>query len=209
MTAVKRLFLAIPLPARLKEDIAEALPILERYTSGSTRFVSKDNLHITLAFLGARPAEEVGRIAELTRETVRVAPFELTTTSFGCFSGPGRARVLWLGATSGPEMLRLYEGLAAALADELSVTPAKAGIHPDRRPFQPHITVGRNKKPGLVDIKGLNERVRIVRPIPVEKVTLFESLLGREGSRHIVVEDFDLQAPPLTGGDQGEGESGV
>lgn len=189
---VRRLFLAISLPPPLKEDIAEALPLLERYTSGSTRFVSKDNLHITLVFLGACPDEEVGRVAEVSREATRVAPFELTTTAFGCFPGPRRARVLWLGATSGLEINRLYESLATALADELSVTPATAGIQPDSRPFQPHITVGRNKRPAPIDIEGLNERVRIVRSIPVEKVTLFESRLGREGARHTVVEEFHL-----------------
>ena len=68
-----RLFVALDLPDDLREGVAawarEALvdPVL--------RPVAPESLHVTLAFLGQRPEEEIEAIGEVVRERVGPAPW--------------------------------------------------------------------------------------------------------------------------------------
>ena len=68
-----RMFVALDLPERVREDIAiwgEA-----ELTDPALRRVPLESLHVTLAFIGARPEEEVARIAQIVRESADPAPW--------------------------------------------------------------------------------------------------------------------------------------
>jgi RNA 2',3'-cyclic 3'-phosphodiesterase len=127
-----RLFVALDLPDDVREGIAGwgegalADPVL--------RPVRPESLHITLAFLGSRPEEEVEPIAEVVRGSIGPAPWvELLDP----VQRPerGRARLYALPALSpGAEVLQA--GLAQVLGE--------AGFYePEKRPFWPHVTVAR------------------------------------------------------------------
>ncbi len=63
-----RLFCALRLPDEVVDELA-AWQLREL----PARAVPPENLHVTLAFLGARPAAELGPIAEALRESARGA----------------------------------------------------------------------------------------------------------------------------------------
>ena len=88
--------------------------------------------HVTLSFLGPADAERRA-CAEAAAASVRAAPFLLSLDHVGCFP---RARILWCGAHERPgPLLDLVAGLNGALLT--------CGFEPERRPFQPHVTLAR------------------------------------------------------------------
>lgn len=129
-----RLFLALRLP----EHVLDALEAWQADAlAGGGRVLARDHLHVTLAFLGHRPATEVDGILAALRDAVAGARgFELEplryreTRSVGMlvFADPsGEAR-----------------GLAAALHGRLEAL----GVYErEQRPWLPHVTVLRFRTP--------------------------------------------------------------
>src|SRR5215211_2012079 len=106
-----RLFVALDLPEETREGLVgwgeEAL------ADPALRPVAPESLHITLAFLGSRPEQEVERIAEAVRESAGPAPWvELRDPERR--PPRGRARLFALPAIS-PGTEALQAGLAQRL----------------------------------------------------------------------------------------------
>lgn len=127
--ATQRLFFALWPDAAVREQIHARLRILPK-TDG--RPLREADLHITLAFLGARQTEERER-AEHIADGITVEPFEMQLDTLGYWPKP---QVIWLGMRAVPGALR---ALAACLADGLR----GAGFELDSRPFAPHMTIRR------------------------------------------------------------------
>jgi 2'-5' RNA ligase len=141
------------------------------------RVVAADNLHLTLAFLGERPAELVARLSEIAAG-IECAAFTLHLDDVGYWRKTGLA---WLG-TDAPstELTGLQCQLVRALAG--------AGIEQEARPFAPHITLARRI--------GTIVRRRLASPIAwnIDSFSLVQSELGREGARYRVLETWPLRA---------------
>ncbi len=162
-----RMFVALDLPQSVREDIAAwgetelADPALRR--------VPAESLHLTLAFLGNRPPEDVERIAEAIEEVVETpAPMELG----GPVGRPerGRPRLIALPALS--RMSRAVEGLQADLSEILAFERL---YEPDKRPFWPHVTVARVRAEG----RGSRRPMRVEAPSgpsPTARVGLFHGV---------------------------------
>lgn len=99
------------------------------------RWVHPLDLHLTLAFLGPRPAGEFPAILAAGAEALAgLAPLELTVAGLGAFPGPRAARVLWLGIQAGTELGEVVDRL----------TPAMAPFGLTRGgPYRPHATLAR------------------------------------------------------------------
>ena len=133
-----RLFLALRLPG-------DALDEIERWQAAelahsAVRVVSRDHLHVTLAFLGSRPAEELDAIVEALREAAAdVGEIRLTPTRYR--------------ETRSVGMLVLDDvaGNATTLADDLQERLERLGVYKrEGRPWLPHLTVARwRERPGL------------------------------------------------------------
>jgi RNA 2',3'-cyclic 3'-phosphodiesterase len=102
--------------------------------------------HVTLSFLGDVDPERRA-CAEAAAGQVRAAPFTLVLDTIGSFS---RARILWCGASECPPgLLALVGGLNHGLLD--------CGLPPERRPYQPHVTLARKAVP--VEARSLPEPI--------------------------------------------------
>jgi 2'-5' RNA ligase len=162
----KRLFFAVNLPAEVKEEIAgKLLPIVP---AGKWRKVPRDNLHVTMLFLGSVPVAAVGGL-RLKAEAVGPFPeFEAEIKGAGHFNG----RVLWAGVEKGAAELRqLCEKLQAGV-----------GIKDER--FHPHVTLARNSGATAKEAQLLVEKMNslgIEKKFAVKGVDLMESILGRGG----------------------------
>lgn len=128
-----RLFLALDLP----HDARAALAAWAHAAVGWGRRVREDDLHVTLAFLGARPAGEVPAIVETLRqaaERVEVGPLEVR-----------RWRVT---RSVGMLVLADPEGGATRLRELVRARLAEAGIPvAGPEPWLPHVTVVRHRVP--------------------------------------------------------------
>jgi 2'-5' RNA ligase len=103
------------------------------------RRMRADTLHITLAFLGSTPAEQLDTLFACA-DTVQTDAFELILDQAGYWR---HNRIGWLGASqTPPQHLDLVSALNAALQG--------AGFAVDARPHVPHITLLRNTAGGEV-----------------------------------------------------------
>jgi 2'-5' RNA ligase len=167
-----RLFVALDLPpialtalARFREEVAD--PAI-------WRAVADEALHVTLAFLGHRPEEDVEAAAAVVASLPSAAP--PLRLAGALLLPPRRARVLCAAiADEGGVLGALQSGAAAALE--------ATGIYtPERRPFRPHVTVARLRGGALPP------RDVATAPEPVAfsgaAVTLYRSRLARSGARY-------------------------
>jgi 2'-5' RNA ligase len=183
-----RLFLALDLPAELRREIARrAAEPAERLPPA--RWVPVENLHLTLSFLGATDEGRIpGLVAAVRSAFAGKGSLELEAADGGTFP-PGRpARIAWVGLRGGPELLALQRRVAAAACGCL-------GLEPERRPFHPHVTLARPRKPwnrrASEEVASTFEGV-LGEPFAVEEGVLYKSDLGPGGSVYTAVERFPL-----------------
>jgi RNA 2',3'-cyclic 3'-phosphodiesterase len=132
-----RLFLALRLP----EDVLDGIEAWQAVHLRGVRAVPRDNLHVTLAFLGHRPAAELDAIVGELRQAAAAAPADLRLA-------PSRYR-----ETRSVAMLVFEDvgGGATALAADLHARLERIGVYRrEARPWLPHVTVARfRERPGL------------------------------------------------------------
>jgi 2'-5' RNA ligase len=142
----------------------------------SGRLMTREQLHLTLQFLGD-DADMEAVTAALNGFSVRGGRVRLGGA--GAFPNARRGRVLWIGVAEGADVL-------ARLADGVAERLALLGHVPDEQPFRPHLTIVRCARP-----TDLREPVAELgaEPFgsgwPVEAVTVYESVLQPEGARYI------------------------
>jgi 2'-5' RNA ligase len=171
-----RLFCAL----RLSDDVLDGLvewgrrELPERH---GLRPVVRTNLHVTLAFLGRRPAAEVPAIGGALRDAAaeaRPAAFEVSryreTRSVGML------------------VLDDEDGWARALAQDLHGRLERLGVYErERRPWVPHVTVVRFRTrprlaPTLPDLG----------PFGPSDAALYHSVLRSTGAQYEALDTFAL-----------------
>jgi 2'-5' RNA ligase len=195
-----RLFLAVPVPAPVRDRIGELIARLEP-RGWPIRWIDPGNAHITLHFLGDTPPEEAAILQLALPEIVaRHAAFDLRTAGLGVFPKLKRPRVVWLGIYGPAHRL---ETVAADIGEVLG----ELQFPLDDRPFSPHITLGRVRDTSNTSMRGLTEALRAAieemategladpkdgLPLPVEEVQLVRSHLEPAGARYEVIATFPL-----------------
>ena len=180
-----RAFLAVELDEGF--SVAELLSELEM-SGADLKLVERQNMHITLKFLGETGEDMIEAIAGAMEGSVRgIAPFEVRFWGLGAFPGRRSIRVVWVGMQGAEPLGRISRGLD----EELS----KMGFSVDERGFSPHITLGRVRTPrrggslpALLDRYAQADLGRMV----VEKVALKKSVLGPSGPAYSTVREVRL-----------------
>jgi len=168
-----RLFCGLRLPDQTLDTLQE----WQSEHIGAGRPVTRDNLHVTLAFLGHRPVAEVQPILGALREAAATAgPIRLV---------PERYR-----ETRSVGMLVLSDlgGGATRLAEDLQGRLERLGVYErEQRQWLAHLTVVR-----------FRERPRLRPPLPElsevspSDATAYHSVLRSDGAQYVVVESFAL-----------------
>jgi 2'-5' RNA ligase len=166
-----RLFVALDLPAAVRTALAgwadEAAP-------PAVRRVAPDNLHVTLAFLGSRDADEAAAAGRLLGDHAR--PLAALHTAGALWLPPRRPGVLSVA-------LRADDGLSALQSELAAALERAIGFEPEARPFKPHVTVGRVTRGTRVD-----PRRELVAPPALSFVppalTLYRSHTAPGGARY-------------------------
>lgn len=130
--------------------------------AGRGNFTYKDNLHITLKFLGEVPPEKTKAI-QRAMEVVTAKPFDLECGGAHLFNRSGIAA-----AKVGGDIAAL-----TALHAELEMALERGGFEKEQRRYRPHITLARKYRPnagaGIEAIPYLKQR------FTVDEIILFES----------------------------------
>nr|VFJ72107.1 MAG: 2'-5' RNA ligase [Candidatus Kentron sp. FM]VFJ72202.1 MAG: 2'-5' RNA ligase [Candidatus Kentron sp. FM]VFK19694.1 MAG: 2'-5' RNA ligase [Candidatus Kentron sp. FM] len=137
--------------------------------------VPAENLHVTLAFLGAVDGARQSCLEKAAGQ-IDVPPFQLRFDHLGSFP---RARITWSGVSETPPAL-------LSLVAELGRGVAGCGLEPERRPFTPHVTLARKAGKPVRNIPHA--------PVewPVEGFCLAESLTLPTGARYRVLRHWRL-----------------
>jgi len=183
-----RLFIAVNLSTDARDAIQNALDNFP-VTNPPWRWVSPDNWHLTLKFLGETNAAQVDALnAALGEVARRHHGFDMTLGAFGGFPNLRNPRVLFYDVERGAAELR-------QLAKDVDVAVENVlGLARETRAYQAHATVARVKDPLSPEIVA-----RFARVTPLtEAVTrvgsfrLMESRLARTGATYSVVKEFAL-----------------
>ena len=183
-----RLFCALRLPdATVDELVAwQAAHLQPEHLQGehlqgehpvAVRIVPPEHLHITLAFLGSRPAEEVPTIVG-----------ELAAAARG--AGEIRLRATGYRETRSVGMVVLDDpaGAATAFAADVGERLERLGVYRrEQRPWLPHITVLRFAEPPR-----LRPPVPDLGEVDVVRASLYSSSLRPGGARYDALETVVL-----------------
>jgi RNA 2',3'-cyclic 3'-phosphodiesterase len=187
-TATWRCFVAVPIPEDLRAALAAARDAWMGDPGASgLRWIEPASWHVTLAFLGAVPPEEIGAIGGSVGAVAgRHRTLQVRTGGLGTFPNPRRATVVWYGVEPDPALA----ALAADLAGSLSLETAG--------PFRPHLTLARAPRGGT-DLRHWVAQCATSTPIgrlAVHHVELMRSHLGAGPASYEV-----LSRHPLGGTD--------
>lgn len=181
-----RLFLALHVPEVVRAELARLRARLEPSCPG-WRWVRIEGIHLTIRFLGEVDAETDRRCRAAWRASAAaVRPFDLQLTGLACFPNPRRPRVLTLGVAEagGGDSL-------ARLARRTEREARAAGFEPERRPFRPHLTLGRALREGRPSVP-IETRVVVGAPFRVDRLHLVRSRLEPEGAIYANLDSFSI-----------------
>ena len=169
-----RLFTAVDLPEAARAAIVdEQRRIAGARAGGSLKLVRPEHLHLTLVFIGEVADARGAEIARIMAEAIPMAPFDLVFRGVGAFPPRGAPRVLFLDTADGRESaIELYRHTA----DRLAAT----GVEVGRRPYHPHLTLGRWRESRPSD-RPREGRGATIAAIEVQEVALFQSRLSSTG----------------------------
>lgn len=171
-----RLFLGFPLPAGTARSLVRWQE-QELAASSGVRVVPRDNLHVTIAFLGSRPSEELESIAGVLREAVVDVPAPLLT--------PARYRET---RSVGMLVLADEDERATRIAQAAHAGLERLGVYePERRPWLPHLTVVRFRKPPR-----LRPAIPDLGQVRLSDAAVYISRLRQTGAQYEVVESVPL-----------------
>jgi len=132
-----RLFVACEVPDEVKEAIGLVIDDLRRRSGTAVRWIRPEGVHVPLKFLGEVPVKKLPAIKLAVQEAVvGHSPFDLEFSNIGTFGGREGLRIMWVGIAG--DVLRLE-----ALVRSVNAALAVVGFEPERRPFRPHLTLGR------------------------------------------------------------------
>ncbi len=186
-----RAFIAIEIPLEIKKAIAAQTASLQKETGHAVRWVTLDNIHLTLKFLGEISPSSVELLSQsLQLECSQYAPFEIAVSSLGCFPSPRRPRVIWIGLHAPAELTQLQH--------KIETTVARLGYDMQDKPFSPHLTIGRVREQISAD-ESLHLRAALESKIiddlgsfSVRAIHLFKSDLQSSGSVYTSLYSGDL-----------------
>lgn len=173
-----RIFIAIELPDEIKETLSSFCCDLP-----GIRWVPRDQIHLTLRFLGDVQPKEMTRLKEALA-AIAFVPFPLAVQGVGHFPPHGHPRVLWIGLEESRPLLELQL--------RVETVATGIGIAPEERRFSPHITIARIKDNASAAVALFEAKHRPLSfpPFTVNEFFLFSSVLSPKGATHRREETF-------------------
>lgn len=182
-----RCFIAINLDEKLRTDIGKATEPL-RKAGTDVKWVTPENLHITLKFLGETTEETANDIIRTMKPKSRsLNAFDIKFHGIGAFPDWRKPRVIWIGITKPERLIRLQENV-----EEIAVA---LGYNRGKKTFLSHLTIGRVRS-----LKNMDSLMRAAGElkqmdfgnIRAGRISLMKSELKPEGAEYTRLAEFEL-----------------
>ncbi len=196
--SVIRAFIAIDLPDDIRQHLAQVAHKLQKQLQPyPIRWVPPKNIHLTLKFLGDVSEHNLHILTHLLAGEIEThRPFELSVGTLGAFPEMRRPRVIWIGIEAPDELMALQRGI--------DHTMAKLGYNRERRPYQPHLTLGRvSRNASGSEVRAIGHvlqetTVGFLGSARVTEVHLYRSDLRPQGAVYtrLFTTQLNPEAPP-------------
>jgi len=155
-----RSFIAVNLNPKIKEYLTSLQNILN-IPESKIKWVEKNNLHLTMKFLGDISLEQTELVKLILKEiTSRYSPFIIRLSStIGTFPTYKMPRIIWIGIKEDANQLN-------ELYNSIEVMLYKEGFSRENKEFSSHITIGRVKF-----IRDMTNFIQILKRIEVNNFT--------------------------------------
>lgn len=193
-----RTFIALDIDDAIRERISRFMDGVRGFAP-EARWVKPESLHVTLKFIGEKPADVVGQIKQALY-SIHAEKVDLNFRGYGFFPAPKAARVFWVGMESCPGL--------GALAKAVDDVTHSLGIPPEDHLYSPHLTLARrgggSGAPDWRKGDGPNLGFRVLQeklaalPAPefgtmtAREFFLYESHILRGGARYSKIARFAL-----------------
>jgi 2'-5' RNA ligase len=177
-----RAFFGLPVPEPQREVLADFIAVCAQ-VAPAFRWTPKENLHLTIRFVGSVERATVEAVADALAQRT-FAAFDMELGDLGTFGRGRAARVVWLGLRAGAER-------AAALAAQVEEECLRAGLPPESRPYQAHLTLARARPREVARLPELPAMPR-VEPWRADRLVLYSSRLTRTGAVYEAMRTLDL-----------------
>jgi 2'-5' RNA ligase len=184
---MKRIFVALKIdPEDLFMKICSSLA--SKLEHEKITWVSMQNVHLTLAFLGNTEEERV-KVASIVvkQKCSGFGEFDFTIKGTGIFKSTHDPKVIWAGVEKSEQLIRLNEIIVSGLT--------ATGFDIAEHPFRPHITLGRVRSvrnPNSFKAAAEFYKDTKIQKVHAEDVLLFESILKPAGPLYKPIGKFKL-----------------
>jgi 2'-5' RNA ligase len=177
-----RAFFGLPVPEPQREELSRFVAACAR-VAPEFRWTATGNLHLTVRFVGNVERAAVDAVAAALAQRP-LAAFDLELGDVGTFGRGRAARVVWLGLRAGAEA-------ATTLAGTVEEECVTAGLPPESRPYQAHLTLARSRSRDGSRLPDLPAMPTVPRWRAGELV-LYSSRLGRTGAVYELIRTLTL-----------------
>ncbi len=182
-----RTFIAIELPGGVREELSR---LQEELASPNlaAKWVSRENIHLTVKFLGSVESDRIAEIRRVLRDCLRdEEAFHFTLSGVGAFPSLSRPKVVWVGVGEGKEELRR---IARKIEDALD----EIGFPKESRGFSAHVTLARIKRAEKTEElkKKIEEKEYGPRQVRMSKVAIMKSDLTPQGPIYTRLDEVKL-----------------
>jgi 2'-5' RNA ligase len=182
-----RLFIAAKIPKPIQDELGEFVDQFLQFP-GKVKWVEPNNMHLTLKFLGETDPRILEPLKDsLTKSSTNFGKIDLALSGCGAFPNLRKPRVFWVGIIDDKKRLR-------PLADQVDSVVAEFGFEREQRPFSPHLTLGRVKDEGRLDLltDTFGKASFSPQAFTVESIYLIESHLKPTGPVYKELAEFKL-----------------
>jgi len=175
-----RCFIAIDLPDEIKAKLFHDFDNLKKRRLFLGKNTEKNNLHLTMKFLGDLNEDEIKK-TEIALRKIKSSKFSCSFGKAGFFGDTRRIDVIWIELLS-DKLIQLEKEISGAINENYG------------KEFTPHITLSRMKR--VFNKKKLAEAVKNFNfknlGFEVEEFILMKSELTKDGPKYKVIEKFPL-----------------
>ncbi len=170
-----RCFIALEFPDDIKEKIYRSIKPEVR-SKPELKWVSQENLHLTLKFLGEISEHKAREVAEELEKNFRGAKkIRVKLGKVGSFTDRGYIRVLWIGVEEGENEIK-------GLAEIVEKSMKKLGFPREKREFVPHLTIARTRKRSSKRYRPSDFNIDLKIPkFFIREIVLYRSTLTPDG----------------------------
>jgi 2'-5' RNA ligase len=194
---VMRVFVALDIDDSIRARLEKFLDGVRGFAP-EARWVRPESMHVTLKFVGEKPAETVEEIKRALGG-IQGSALKISFRGYGFFPTTKSARVFWVGISAGPQL--------AALAKSVDQAAAAFGVPKEEHEFSPHLTLARRgsgaphprKSDGTTNtFQRLQDKLAAMAELDFGTMTaceffLYQSQLMRGGARYTKIGRFGLE----------------